>query len=206
MSAKTKIVVLHMKELIYTGIFTALGVLLIILLFVLFLSGDSTENSSQPGASPSSESTTGTTGESNTDATTGTSVSYIPGIYTTQLSLGSQTVDVEVILDEHSITSIELINLDESVATMYPLLESTFDTLCEQIYSAQSTEGLTYSSENKYTSIVLVNAIQEAINKGKASDTESTEATDSTNAIDTTESAETNSTVPAATADSNTSL
>lgn len=165
MSAKTKIVVLHMKELIYTGIFTALGVLLIILLFVLFLSSDSGENSSLPNSTTSTESATdGTTSESATDAT---SVSYIPGIYTTQLSLGTQTVDVEVILDEHSITSIELVNLDESVATMYPLLESTFDTLREQIYSTQSTEGLSYSSENKYTSMVLVNAIQEAIDKGK---------------------------------------
>ena len=37
MSAKTKIVVLHMKELIYTGIFVALGILLIILLLIMFL-------------------------------------------------------------------------------------------------------------------------------------------------------------------------
>lgn len=172
MSAKTKIVVLHMKELIYTGIFTALGVLLIVLLFVLFLSGDSTTNSTTPNSTTSSESATdGATNESATDATT---VSYIPGIYTTQLSLGTQTVDVEVILDKHSITSISLVNLDESIATMYPLLESTFDTLCEQIYTTQSTEGLSYSSENKYTSIVLLNAIQEAIDKGKST-TDSTE-------------------------------
>ena len=32
MSSKTKIVVLRMKELIYTGIFVALGILLILLL------------------------------------------------------------------------------------------------------------------------------------------------------------------------------
>ena len=36
MSAKTKIIVLRMKELIYTGIFIALGLLLIILLIVVF--------------------------------------------------------------------------------------------------------------------------------------------------------------------------
>ena len=35
MSAKTKIVVLRMKELIYTGIFVALGILLIILLIAM---------------------------------------------------------------------------------------------------------------------------------------------------------------------------
>ena len=36
MSSKTKIVVLRMKELIYTGIFVALGILLILLLVYMF--------------------------------------------------------------------------------------------------------------------------------------------------------------------------
>ena len=39
MSAKTKIVVLHMKELIYTLIFAGLGILLIFLLLFMFLPG-----------------------------------------------------------------------------------------------------------------------------------------------------------------------
>ncbi len=34
--SKTKIVVLQMKELVYTGIFVGLGILLIILLIVMF--------------------------------------------------------------------------------------------------------------------------------------------------------------------------
>ena len=37
MSAKTKIVVLHMKELIYTAIFVGLGILLVMLLLFMFL-------------------------------------------------------------------------------------------------------------------------------------------------------------------------
>lgn len=37
MSSKTKIVVLHLKELIYTGIFVGLGILFIILLVIMFL-------------------------------------------------------------------------------------------------------------------------------------------------------------------------
>ena len=36
MSSKTKIVVLHLKELIYTGIFVILGILFVILLFIMF--------------------------------------------------------------------------------------------------------------------------------------------------------------------------
>ncbi len=36
MSSKTKILVFHMKELIYTGIFLLLGVILLILLISMF--------------------------------------------------------------------------------------------------------------------------------------------------------------------------
>ena len=46
MSSKTKIVVLHMKELIYTGIFLLLGIVLILLLVSMFTS----ENPRKPPA------------------------------------------------------------------------------------------------------------------------------------------------------------
>lgn len=36
MSSKTKIIVLHMKEIIYTLVFAALAILLILLLIVMF--------------------------------------------------------------------------------------------------------------------------------------------------------------------------
>lgn len=39
MGSKTKIVVLHMKEIIYTTIFAALGILLILLLLFMFRPG-----------------------------------------------------------------------------------------------------------------------------------------------------------------------
>ena len=87
MSAKTKIVVLHMKELIYTGIFAALGILFIVLLVIMFL--------------PDKENTDVTDRQETTEGdstATGTSNVYIPGIYTTELVLGGQVVDVEVIV------------------------------------------------------------------------------------------------------------
>ena len=39
MGSKTKIIVLHMKEIIYAAVFAALGILLIILLIVMFRPG-----------------------------------------------------------------------------------------------------------------------------------------------------------------------
>ena len=152
MSAKTKIVVLHMKELIYTGIFAVLGVLFVILLILMFLPGKDTKD---PPAEPEPE-------------VTETASLYIPGIYTTELVLGSESIDVEVIVDKNSITSIRMVNLNEAVTTMYPLLQPTFDSICGQVIEQQSLESISYASDSKYTSLVLLEAIQNSLEKAKA--------------------------------------
>ena len=154
MSAKTKIVVLHMKELIYTGIFAVLGILFVILLIVMFLP-DKEE------APPPSENSVDT----NIDSL------YIPGIYTTELVLGNQAIDVQVIVDESEITSIRMVNLSDAVTTMYPLLEPTFDSICQQVYELQSLDHVTYTSDTKYTSLVLLEAIRNSLDKASASPT-----------------------------------
>ena len=51
MSSKTKIVVLRMKEIIYTAIFAGLAILLITLCFIMFRHGD--ENTSETDAAKS---------------------------------------------------------------------------------------------------------------------------------------------------------
>lgn len=171
MSAKTKIVVLRMKELIYTGIFVALGILLIILLIIMFLPGKETASSSgsQQGESTGQEAAldnTDSTSASSTDVTvTSSATAYIPGIYTTELILNDQSIDVEVIVDQSSITSVRLVNLSETVTTMYPLLEPTFENICTQVYEKQSVEGITYATESKYTSLVLLEAIRSSLEK-----------------------------------------
>lgn len=149
MSAKTKIVVLHRKELMYTGIFVALGVLFLILLIMMFLPD---KENSQPR-------------ETNSTVTTDAVPIYIPGIYTTELILGNESIDVEVIVDKDSITSIRMLNINDAVTTMYPLLEPTFESICDQVYELQTLEGVTYSSENKYTSLVLLETIQTSLDK-----------------------------------------
>lgn len=153
MSAKTKIVVFHMKELIYTGIFAALGILFIVLLIMMFLPDKEESPSSD---SPVSE-------ESSTAADS--DAIYIPGIYTTELVLGNQSIDVEVIVEKNAISSIRMVNLNDAVTTMYPLLEPTFESICSQVYELQTLEGVTYSTEAKYTSLVLLEAIQNSLDK-----------------------------------------
>ncbi len=171
MSAKTKIVVLHMKELIYTAIFAALGILLLALLAVIFMP-DKKEGADKASGQPTSEgSLPDTQGTSSPEAAPSASDSvYIPGIYTTELVLGGQSVNVEVIVDAASITSIQLVNLSETVTTMYPLLQPAFDSICEQIYDTQSLDQVTYSPESKYTSLVLLEAIRTSLEKALISD------------------------------------
>ena len=141
MSSKTKIVVLRMKEIIYTAIFAGLAILLITLCFIMFRPGkDNVSVSAEPAG-------------------------YLPGVYSAALTLGSE--DVNVTVDKNRISSIDLVPLSEAVTTMYPLMQPTLDDLASQIISNQSTENLTYPSTSRYTSTALLNAINTALDKAK---------------------------------------
>lgn len=143
MSSKTKIVVLHLKELIYTGIFALLAILFIVLLIIMFVP----KNKEEKSVPETPQST------------------YVPGIYTTSLIINDKVVDVEVTVDETNINDIRIVNLDEAVTTMFPLLEPVFDDLASQIREHQSLENITYSDDNKYTSMVLLDAIKASLEK-----------------------------------------
>lgn len=149
MTSRTKIIVLRLKELIYTGIFAALGIILLVLLIAMFLP----EKNNNTTPTPSS------------DVPVPNNTTYIPGIYSTALNLGEHAIDVEVIVDSTNINSIRLVNLSDAVTTMYPLLQPTFDSLTAQIYEAQSLEGITYTDDSKYTCLVLLQAIEASLSK-----------------------------------------
>ena len=139
MGSKTKLIVLHMKEIIYTAIFAALGILLIILLIAMF----------RPDRRNSTD----------------MKQKYTPGIYTSTLTLNNTNLEVEVSVDASRINSIRFSNLDESVATMFPLIQPAIEDIAEQIYETQSLEDIRISDETPYTSQVLLDSISEAIEK-----------------------------------------
>lgn len=143
MSAKTKIVVLRMKELIYTAVFLGLAVVLITLFLIMFRPRPDT-------ASPSSQ-----------------AAAYIPGVYTSSMTLGGQSLNVEVTVNADQIQSVAFVSLDEAVTTMYPLMQPVMDDLAQQIVANQSTENLSYSLETRYTSQSLISAIDRALEKAK---------------------------------------
>ena len=150
MSSKTRIVVLHMKEVIYTAIFLLLGLLMIILLLIMFGPSKNKETAA------SVQTTSALTGQ------------YLPGVYSTAIELNDNTFDVQVTVDSNHINSIELVNLSETIQTMYPLVESSLEDLSAQILDSQSTENLTCREDSRYTSALLLNAINSALAKAKA--------------------------------------
>lgn len=141
MSAKTKIVVLHLKEVIYTAIFAGLGVLLVILLCWMFQ-----ERKENPEVQETM---------------------YVPGVYSSSFQMNDSTIEVEVIVDENHINDISFVNLEESVAVMYPLMEPAMDSVRAQIYESQSLDNITYEANNQYTTEVLVMAIDDALKQAR---------------------------------------
>ncbi|MEG2438407.1 MAG: hypothetical protein RSA80_00875 [Lachnospiraceae bacterium] len=139
MSSKTKIIVLHLKEIVYTAIFAILGILLILLLIYMFFPFNKKEHTS--------------------------TTQYIPGIYTSTVTLNNTTLEVEVTVDKSHINSIRFANLDETVTTMYPLVQPALEEIADQVYQAQSLEDISYSTDNPYTSEVILDAIKSALKK-----------------------------------------
>lgn len=140
MSAKTKIVVLHRKKLVFTAVAVILMILLLLLLFVSLAKGK-------------------------TQAETSVPTMYVPGVYTSSVMIDEHALDVQVAVDENHINSISLVNLDDSMETMYPLIRPTLEELSQQIITKQSVKDITYSKNNQYTSMLLLTAVSDALEK-----------------------------------------
>lgn len=142
--SKTRIIILQMKEIIYTGIFIALGILLILLLVLMF--------------HPAKEQTSQTSQEDPI---------YRAGVYTTEITLGQTVLSLEAAVDETRIKGARLVNLSEDVETMYPLLSPSLEDIASQLSSGVSIENVVLSKENQYTQTLLLSALQELLNKAK---------------------------------------
>lgn len=140
--SKTKIVVIQRKELIYTGIFLALGIFLIILL-IFMLNNKEEDNTSSPVAE------------------------YTPGVYTSQLSLNDTLLNIEVVVDSNHINGVSFSNIDDSVSAMYPLLEPTLANIESQLCNNVAIDQIVLEEESKYTQQLLLNAIEETLEKAK---------------------------------------
>lgn len=165
MNSSPKIVVLKMREIIYTLLLVILIALLIVCLVLMF-SGKKSD--SGPQTSDTTESGTPQTQEEQT-ATAPQTAAYIAGIYTTPVTLGDSVVDVEVTVDSNHINAIRLVNLSEATAAAFPLVSPSLDHIASQILETQGLDDITCPQENRYTSQLLLSAVSEALARAKVS-------------------------------------
>lgn len=137
--SKTRIVILQLRELIFTAIFVGLGILLLILLFIMFWPGKS--------------------GKDEASLSNQTEKQYEAGVYTQELQVGDATLNLQLSLDEDCVKSVEIVNLDESVETMYPLMQPTVEKISDQLAAGKSMDEIVLSEDAQYTEKVIVEAV-----------------------------------------------
>lgn len=138
--SKTKIFVIHLKEIIYTAIFAGLGILLIILLIVMFLNKKE-------------------------DTATMSGKLYNPGVWTSTIVLNDMNLNLEVVLDEDHINSVRIVNLDEAVSTMFPLVAPSLESITDQLYNDVDIDSIKITEDSKYTQQLLIDAIKTTLAK-----------------------------------------
>lgn len=143
MNSNPKIVVLHMKELLYTAIFIAFALLLIILLIFMFKSSGDKETSS-----PAKD-------------------TYTAGVYASSITVNGTDMQLQVTLDSDNINAVELKNTDEAISAMYPLISSSVADISEQIVSTQSTNNISYSDDCKYTYQTILSNVNNTLSRAK---------------------------------------
>lgn len=143
MSSKTKIVVFKAKELIYTGIFILLGILLILLLIFMFApSKESTEESAETSG-------------------------YIEGVYSSPLTLGDNELELQVTVKNGKPQSVALKHLDKTIKTMYPLVEPSLKEINKQLPKVESIDDIEFDDQSQYTNTILKQAIKNALKKAQ---------------------------------------
>lgn len=140
MKSKTHIIILHMREIVYTIIFSILAIFLIILLIYMFGQKDSTETMSG-------------------------SVTFTPGVYTSSLVLENQEIHLQITVEESGLTGVSLVNPDEAILARYPLLETCVQDISDQLANGTALNEISHTDANQYTMTLLLESINNALQK-----------------------------------------
>ena len=137
---KARFVVLRMKDIVRTGIFILIGVVLLIALIWAVM--------------PSRNA-----GDGTNMYDTG---SFIPGTYTSYIILHNRPVSISVTVDDSHILDIAISDMDQSLEVFYPLIRPTMDELSQKVLTTQST-NIEARLETQYTSRILLDPINMAL-------------------------------------------
>lgn len=159
-----------MKEVIYTGIFIFLGIVLIVLLAIMFWPGremNASESGSKTeqtdGIDDSNRSDINGSGEEAIEET----AAYLPGIYSVSLDLSGSSMEMQVIIENTGISNVSFTYLDDAIQTMYPLFEPVLKDIASQLQEGVALEDVAYEDSQKYTATVLLNALEEVLESAR---------------------------------------
>lgn len=138
--SKTKIVIIQLKEIIYTAIFVGLGILLILLLIFMFLP-------KKKDTSPDQTS------------------KYTAGVYNTKMTLNNTAINLEIVVDENDIKSIRFVNLEDSITTMFPLIQPALEEIATQLYDGTDISKVSIKEDRQYTQTLLLDTIASTLEK-----------------------------------------
>lgn len=141
--SNTKIVVLQAKKMIYGGIFALIAIIILVVLLVLYWPGRDEDKA--------------------LSLNYGTEKVYEAGVYTKELQLGDTLVNLQLTLDEERVKSLEIVNLEESVETMYPLMKPTVEKISQQLTAGKGMDEIVLSEDAQYTEKILVESVSEML-------------------------------------------
>lgn len=141
MNNNPKIMVIGIKQLIYTAIFIILGIILLLILVFAFTG--------------KKEETDDVSGDNH----------YLSGTYTSALTVGSIPMEVSVKVDSDKIIDLNLSSVGESVEAIYPIISNSFESIKNQVISSGKVENIHLNEQNQYTYDFLIKAINDALKK-----------------------------------------
>lgn len=133
-----RVVTLRLPQLIRVGL-AVLGILIVALLCFLFL---------RPSA----------------ETPTAAAKTYYPGLYTSSVQFGAQTVCVEVIMNASGIESVSY-QIPAEVSEVYPLVAQTSANIEEQVRAGNDPASIPTDSASQDTTNYLLAAIEAARDK-----------------------------------------
>lgn len=141
--SKTKIIIIQMKEIVSTAVLVILGILLIVLLVFIF--GPKKDKSGE----------------------TSSAAIYNAGTYSAQISLNNTALNLEVTVDPDRVKSVDLVNIDESITTMFPLLMPSLNDIETQLVNQVSIDDIVLSEDSRYTQMLLIESLKTILDKAK---------------------------------------
>ena len=93
---------------------------------------------------------------------------YEAGIYNKEMTVGDSVINLQVVLDEEQVKSVEMTNLDDTVSAMYPLMRPSVESISNQLAAGASLDEVVLSDEGQYTEKMILNEVDNVLDEHKA--------------------------------------